>query len=453
VFAGFYVLGNSDTNSNEKPSPPAVSGGNNHFVTIANTIDSSDSALSSSFDFGAFVGQEDVLTLVDTGNVASKSDGDDSVTDDFWDSTIVPNDSDPGTDDFSDPTATPNPSTDGSAGSLEGNESEDLLSNLIDLQPPADEDAVVRPDIPLVGADFNDGDFIETRVKQILSKRLPESLPKLNDLASPQSRALEWIRSNPPTMDEVNTKPLLLEQKYALSVLYFSTNGEEWEDNTGWLTDDNECEWFWTSTSSEDSVCDSLGRVYEIDLRSNNLEGPIPSELVLLSDTLTRIRVNGNSLSGTIPSFIGGELTNLQRFHAHWNVLSGTIPSNLSELSSSLLSLRLGHNKLLGTLPWQFGDLTKLDALDVSNNDLVGTIPYLLGNMSSLTLLDLNNNELSGTIPFEFMKLKSLINLELNKNNLTGSMPTGVCSRLPLLEVARVDCEIVSCWCCEGCFD
>jgi len=319
------------------------------------------------------------------------------------------------------------------------------------------DDATISPDLSIIeDADDTidqsqtDADFVYfyERLRKIISERLPETLSKLEDPKSPQFRALEWLRSNPPTIEEMRFKPL--EQKYVLAVLYFTTNGEEWFDNSGWLSSNDECEWF--STSNKDSLCDSIGRIIEIDLISNNLKGTIPSELSLLSENLTEIRVNGNSLFGTLPSFIG-EMTNLVRFHVHWNFFSGTILTNLGGLSSSLLSLRLGKNNFVGTLPWQLRDLQNLEALDIRANELTGTIPFFLGDLSALTDLNLSNNEFSGTIPFELMNVKSLINLELDRNNLTGIMPTEVCSRLPFLEIAKVDCQEVECWCCEGCND
>ena len=47
--------------------------------------------------------------------------------------------------------------------------------------------------------------------------------------------------------------------------------------------------------------------------------------------------------------------------------------------------------------------------------------------------------------------MKLLTDLELDSNALTGNMPFAVCSQLPFLENAVVDCDDVVCWCCEGC--
>jgi len=287
---------------------------------------------------------------------------------------------------------------------------------------------------------------IEERLRNTLSNSLPESLAKLENPLSPQYRSLRWLRSNPPTSSELNFRPVI--ETYVLLVLYYSTNGGGWLDNTGWLSNGDRCKWF--STSSTGTICDDLGQIIEIDLRSNNLKGSLPSELILLKDSMKRIRVNGNSLEGTLPSFIG-EMTNLERFHAHWNSFSGTIPTDLGKLGR-LKSLRLGQNGLVGNIPLQLARIGNLQALDLGSNSLNGIVPYFLGDLTDLTELDLSNNNFSGTIPPQFSKLSSLIGLELDRNNLTGSMPTEICSPIFRgLEVAKVDCQEVYCWCCEGC--
>lgn len=287
--------------------------------------------------------------------------------------------------------------------------------------------------------------FFEQQLRTAISLRLPESLSKFNDPSSPQARALKWLKFNPLKVSELKFKPIF--QKYVLLVLYFSTNGENWRFKKGWLTETDECEWY--NTAGSGYVCDEFGRVTDIDLISNRLNGTLPSELILLNDHITKIRVNGNQLQGTLPSFIG-RMVNLQRVHAHYNSFSGTIPTNLSNLTR-LKSLRLRNNKITGTIPWQIRDLQRLEALVLEGNQLTGTLPFFLGDLTNLNELNFGHNALTGTIPFEIMDLQKMVNLTLDRNNLTGSMPPAVCNYLPFLEVAKVDCEEVVCSCCEGC--
>ena len=260
--------------------------------------------------------------------------------------------------------------------------------NMTDFDPQEDLFDSIQPDLEnfshlvpnaTLNMDNPDFAFYYRRLERVISLRLPESKPLFKDPTSPQYRALEWLSTNPPSIEELKFRPLM--QKYMLAVLYYSTGGDQWLDNTGWMSTEDECEWF--ASSNTGSLCDLTGRVIEIDLRGNNLVGTLPSELVLLSESITRIRVNGNSLEGTVPSFLG-EMTELERFHVHWNLITGTIPTDVGELSSSMLSLRLGHNEIVGTIPWQLRNLENLEALDLASNDLTGTVPFFLGDLSSL---------------------------------------------------------------------
>jgi len=292
---------------------------------------------------------------------------------------------------------------------------------------------------------------VENRLREIVGARLPEQLANLEDAMSPQYRALEWVKSNPPSFEEMNNLPWKLRQKYVLAVLYYSTDGINWDDNTGWLTPgSNECDWFSTTASGDFSACDDAGKFAEINLRLNNLRGTIPPEIVLIADQLNSITINGNSLSGTIPSILGTELTILKRFHAHWNSLTGSIPTQLNGMSS-LASLKLGKNELVGSIPWQLSNLSKLKSLELFSNNLSGVIPFLLGDLTALTNLNLSNNNISGEIPVEIANLTTLKSIKLGRNNLEGTMPDEVCWNLPALESAEVDCEKVACSCCDGC--
>ncbi len=232
---------------------------------------------------------------------------------------------------------------------------------------------------PISDSDPVEFAFFEQQLRTAISLRLPESLSKFNDPLSPQARALKWLKFNPLKVSELKFKPIF--QKYVLLVLYFSTNGENWRFSTDWLTQSDECEWY--NTAGSGHVCDEFGRVTDIDLRWNRLTGTLPSELVLLNDHITKIRVNGNQLQGTIPSFIG-RMVNLQRFHAHYNSLTGTIPTNLSNLTR-LKSLRLRNNAITGTIPWQIRDLQGLEALVFERNQLTGTLPFFLGDLTNLS--------------------------------------------------------------------
>ena len=58
----------------------------------------------------------------------------------------------------------------------------------------------------------------------------------------------------------------------ALAALYNATNGSSWRDDTNWVSNRPLGEWHGVSTDAD-------GRVAGLDLRDNQLSGPIPSEL------------------------------------------------------------------------------------------------------------------------------------------------------------------------------
>lgn len=107
----------------------------------------------------------------------------------------------------------------------------------------------------------------------------------LQEVSSPQYQALKWLEGNANLDDYPDWKRI---QRFVLAVFYHSMNGDEWFDNTGWLSDDEECTWL-TLTDVEMPLCNEKGEYYSLALLENNLEGTIPIELALLSDSLCKL--------------------------------------------------------------------------------------------------------------------------------------------------------------------
>ena len=181
----------------------------------------------------------------------------------------------------------------------------------------------------------------------------------------------------------------------ALIALYNATDGDNWRDNTNWLSDHPVGEWYGVGT-------DGNGRVVQLFLESNRLSGQIPSDL--------------------------GDLTNLQKLGLYDNQLSGQIPTELGNLSN-LQNLIIATNRLSGQIPSDLGDLTNLQELVLYDNQLSGQIPTELGNLSNLQVLIIDTNRLSGQIPSELGNL-SLRILGFSGNELEGCIPQGM-SNIP----------------------
>ena len=207
--------------------------------------------------------------------------------------------------------------------------------------------------------------------------------------------------------------------RLALVALYQATDGPNWANNRGWLTDAPLNDWYGVST-------DGSGRVARLDLRgprdskSGLLSGSIPPELGNLA-SLERLILIDNDLFGPIPLELGN-LANLTVLSLSGNDLSGPIPPELGNLAN-LQDLSLYRNDLSSSIPPELGNLANLRGLALSGNDLSGPIPPELGNLANLTGLYLDGNSLTGSIPPELGNLANLQGLFLGRNDLTGSIP------------------------------
>jgi hypothetical protein len=62
--------------------------------------------------------------------------------------------------------------------------------------------------------------------------------------ATPQGRAFLFMDGDPLLMDTGVCSYPTIDQRYGLATFYFSTNGESWIEDTGWLGPLGECDWF-----------------------------------------------------------------------------------------------------------------------------------------------------------------------------------------------------------------
>ncbi|CAN0395478.1 unnamed protein product, partial [Ascophyllum nodosum] len=132
-----------------------------------------------------------------------------------------------------------------------------------------------------------------------------------------------------------NTRREMDAERDALVILYRTTNGDSWRNKQGWCTDAPLSEWHGVKVSD--------GRIVELDLGANNLQGPIPSELESMT-ALQELSLSKNQLTGPIPSELGN-MTALQRLSLQSNNLTGPIPRELGYLAA-LLELTLYFNRL-----------------------------------------------------------------------------------------------------------
>lgn len=135
--------------------------------------------------------------------------------------------------------------------------------------------------------------------------------------------------------------------------------------------------------------------VTNIKLKTVNLTGPLPEELVNLT-SLTEIDFSRNTFSGTIP---------------------------LSWASLSLTILGLLGNRVTGPIPEEIGTISTLQELILESNSFNGSVPSFLGNLPNLRRLLLSGNQFTGVLPDTLGDLKNLEDFRIDGNAISGRIP------------------------------
>ena len=280
---------------------------------------------------------------------------------------------------------------------------------------------------------------IREQLTAILIPALPDGGKSLDEEGSPQSAALDWLINDPLVYTYDDEK---ISIRFVLATFYYSTGGDKWTTNHLWLSDLDECLWY---TSSSESPCTEGGRYSRLILTDNNLEGIIPDELSLLSNSLinldldgtfkgeiplnigdlnklTTLRLSGRALSGEIPNSLY-TLSNLSSLDLGQNILQGKLSGAIA-IMSSLTSLSLMSNQFTGAIPREIGQLTELRNLNVDDNYFNSVSHENLGRLTKLEMLSMRNNALKGSLPATIGdSLRNLRGLFLNNNAFTGTIP------------------------------
>ena len=210
----------------------------------------------------------------------------------------------------------------------------------------------------------------------------------------------------------------------ALIELYNATNGDNWTNNENWCSDKPLGEWYGVDA-------DNNGRVYNLSLYSNNLDGYIPESIGALTELKDLRFVNNNDISGSIPESIG-ELKKLNILYLVCENISGNIPASIGNLTNlRVLSIHgpsynsttgLGNGKMSGNIPDIFAGMKNLTSLDLSLQQFSGTLPPSMGELTSLEYLYLEHNQLEGSIDI-LGNLKNLETISLGYNKFSGAIP------------------------------
>ncbi|CAB9508108.1 Leucine rich repeat N-terminal domain [Seminavis robusta] len=275
--------------------------------------------------------------------------------------------------------------------------------------------------------------------------------------------------------------------------------GARWLDYSA-----HECTWFHRFSSIEESICDENGAYETIRLVANGLRGTLCPELALLSNlkkiltsdiggTMIPTEIGagwqkiewvmlmggrGGSLQGTLPSEIGLWSETIERFSVMANNLSGGIPTELFALSRleslqlldnrfvgpffhpellpnlrALTQLEILENEFDGTIATEIGLVTNLEILsfhfDHGTGLMTGTLPTELGLLTEMYFFSAGNHLLTGQIPSE-LGLWPLHTLSVKDNPLTGTIPSELASiEIPFVYIQRTELSgtVPSTWC------
>ena len=259
--------------------------------------------------------------------------------------------------------------------------------------------------------------------------------------------------------------------------------GEHWYNNTGWMTEQDQCDWYGIT-------CDEERYVIEINLSSNNMRGDFPANSLSNFYKLKRLDLGNNTLHGTIAAtqiiFLGLEevlrndtsvffnLRDLVHVDLSQNNLSGEVDvlfapaleyvnfshNNFTSINNfkkfkksheTLTVCDVSHNsinasasELMTNVPPNIEQLTlssnlihgplltsslevlaNLRRFDMSMNVLLGELPDFSNSYPNLQVLDLSeqiSEGLVGNIPDSLVNLAFLSTLNLASNKLSGSI-------------------------------
>lgn len=287
---------------------------------------------------------------------------------------------------------------------------------------------------------------------------------------TPQGKARNWMLEEDTLLETIASDEDRIRQRYALSVLFFSTNGGMWEHANESIPvvfldpTLNECNWTGVVCESEVPMSNLRRRqqrraqetkprynfdpVVQLVLKNLKLSGPLPSEIGAIQ-TLRKVDLSNNTIVGSLPD-VFENLPDLDYLDASENNITGSIPTAVwshkelrylylyaNELSGriegngpdrnnekTLKEIRIYQNKLSGQLPDWLARLFDLEQFIAFENQFSGTLPQLYPD--TLKDYDLSFNRITGRIPESLWSVQGAPPLEklyLDHNLLTGPLP------------------------------
>lgn len=239
----------------------------------------------------------------------------------------------------------------------------------------------------------------------------------------------------------------------ALVAYYHAANGDDWVDNSGWLTEAPV--WSWIGIEEVENVNgegeEPDWRVTRIDMPRNNMTepGPMAPELADMEflqwykndvnlhigelpieyasmQRLERLLVRTNLFTGEIDWDAFSQMSSMQQFRIRENYFSGPLPTILGGNGewTSLTRFYVDDNRFTGNIPEVHQDLTTLNRVYLHNNRLTGPIPNW-SQLEGMEYYRIANNDLEpGPIPEWIFDAwgETLIRFQIQNTNRTGSL-------------------------------
>lgn len=145
----------------------------------------------------------------------------------------------------------------------------------------------------------------------------------------PHDCAMSWalFEDNfPPSNNNIS-------DRFAMATLFYSLGGNEWKNNTNWLSAESYCDWYGIECNRGASFNEDFAYIEGLDLNDNNLIGGIPLELSLVYTMIT-VALKDNTITGELPGAVFGGMQELFVLRLQNNRITGTIPDNLRDSNS-----------------------------------------------------------------------------------------------------------------------
>ena len=223
----------------------------------------------------------------------------------------------------------------------------------------------------------------------------------------------------------------------SLQTIYIESGGDYWFNNTGWITEQDQCNWFGIT-------CDEQGYVIEINLPNSNITGELPSVSLSSFYNLQRLDLRNNLLHGIMAgtydlnagydddytpekwSTHASLFFNLRDL-AHVDLSQNNLSGDVDVLFAPALQyVNFSHNNFTSInsfKKFKKSHLT-LAICDVSHNSINTSASNLMKNLpTNIEQFILSSNHIHGSLPATLELMANLRRFNMSMNSLSGELP------------------------------